>query len=147
MILAEPLIRIPNSPDQPRLKIRASAREIQNLVCVGIEKQRIDAEVPAKRVLSRIRFEPNAAWTTTVLIAEVTAKRCDFHMRFAVVHQDNPEVRAHLPGMRKQPEQFIRTSRCRDIEILRYATEQQVPHAAADQPGGMPGTAQTTDDD
>ena len=63
-------------------------------------------------------------------IGVVAAERGDFD----AVHQHHAELRAHQLSPGKQPQQLFRPRVGRDIIVLRFAPQEQVAHAAADQP-------------
>ncbi len=108
----------------------------------GIDQQRVDGEIAAQRVLSRIGLEVHGNRMAAVEVPEIAAEGGDFHVRAALMHQHDSEMRAHLVGGGKKPQQFFGLRGGRHVEILRYSAQQQVADTPSDQVGRMAGLPQ-----
>ena len=105
-------------------KIRAAAGKVENIAAIGIEEQRVDCEVAAKRVLFGIGFKVDGRGMAAIGVIYIAAEGSDFHTGFVVMDQHNTEVRAHLSGLRKEPQQIGGRRGRGDVEIFRDTAQQ-----------------------
>jgi len=64
----------------------------------------------------------------------------------AKLNVSQPEAAADQPAVAEQLVNLFRAGVGGDVEVLRFAAEQQIPHPAADQTGAIAGLAQPVQD-
>ena len=146
MVFLEALFRIADGPDRAAAQVVAAPSEIQHLIRIVIQQQRVDGEIAPHRILPGVALEVYCIGPSAIAVAGVAAERGHLHLGRVLAHQHHAEVRAHVLGTLEQLAHAVRTRVRGHVEILRFAAQQQVAHAAAHQVGLVPGGAQPRDD-
>src|SRR6185503_8291427 len=82
LILTKPAFRIADRTDDPRAQVLLTTNEIEYFVLFRIEQKAINGEIAALYVFPWIAAKPDLIGMTTVGIADIGAKGCDFHTGF-----------------------------------------------------------------
>ena len=131
MVLGEAHLGVADGADQPGVKVRAAAHEIEHLSGQGVLEQGIDGEVAALHVEARIGFELHLARMTAIVVGVFAAEGGHLNLGAVARYQHHAEVRAHLPGIGKQPQDLVRRRFGGDVIVVRMAVEDEVANAAA----------------
>ena len=136
---------IADRADQARVDVGAAANVVEDLVGLRIEQQRVDGEVAAQHVLTRIGFEVNTCRMAAVQIVEIAAKGGDLHLIVIQTDEHDTEMRADLIGVRKNSQQFFGQRRGGNVVVFGSPAEQKIANTAAGEERGMPCRAQLVD--
>ena len=146
VVFLETLVRVADGAHHAAAQVLPASREVQHLVRIGIQQQRVDRKIAPHRILPGIAFEAHRIRTPAIAVAGVAAERGHLHLGRVLAYQHDAEMRAHLLGALEQLAHAIGTRVGGHVEILRRAAQQQVAHAAAHQVGLVPRFAQPRDD-
>ena len=127
---------------QTEFQIFSATDEVQDRIIDWVQHHAIDGEVPALHILFRAGGESHRIRMSAVGVDPVTAKRSNLSDKFAGRDQHDSEVSSYGKSSLEQREHLIGRSAGGDVEVLRYATHQQVADATTHEVSLVAGGAQ-----
>ncbi len=144
-IFLETLRRIADRAHQLRLKISATADEIDHLLRHRIVKHTVDREIATLRVLFR-RRKANGARPSSIDINIIRTKGRHFELKTVFHHDNDAEMGADRVGARKNLLHRFRLGIGGDIEVFRSLAANNVAHTASGEIRDVTTLAQLGDD-
>jgi N6-L-threonylcarbamoyladenine synthase len=147
-VFGEALAGVPDGTDQAGIQVVHAAHHVQDRVVGWVQHHAVDGEVAALYILFRTDGEAHCIRVPAVGVGAITAEGSDFgHYlpapRAWTADQNDAEMRAYGKRLVEQGEHLIGLRTGGNVEILRFAAQQQVTHATANEVGLVAGGAKT----
>ncbi|MCZ7585841.1 MAG: hypothetical protein M5R36_22305 [Deltaproteobacteria bacterium] len=148
-VMLEALMRAADGAHDVAVQVVHAADVVDDAVVLDIVKQRVDGQIAAKRVfrrrsvmillgLGRLRVR-RLIVLAGLIVRRVAAERRDFNnLAAGEIHVRQSEAPADNAAVPEQRLHLFRPRVGGHVEILRRASENQIPHASAHQEGAIP---------
>src|ERR1035437_3767129 len=143
MIFAKAFLRRTNRADDFRAQIFFTADPVVDFLRERIVKKSVDSENPAQRIGLGVG-ENDFFRATAILVIRLGAERGDLKLLFVFNDDHHAEFASDSDGAFEKFLDLLRLGVRGDVEILGFATKQQIAHAAADPERGEASRLQTT---
>ena len=144
-ILAETARCVADGAQEAEVEVRATADEVDYLLCEWVVEHAVDGEVAALGILAG-SGKRDGFGVAAIDVGAVGAEGGDFELPAVLEDADDAEMRAHGDGAREEALDFLRAGAGGDVVVLGLDAAQHVADAAAGEIGDVAGIAETAND-